>query len=306
MEYWQLKQRQSLPLSAKIRLSEMRIREFYEHFNGDVYLSFSGGKDSTVLVDIARSLYPDIPAVFVDTGLEYPEIREFVKTIKNVIWLKPKMNFKEVLEKYGYPVISKEQARCINDMQNPTDKNIKTRETRLYGNKNGKSGMLSKKWHKMINVPFKISDRCCDVMKKSPFKKYERESNSHGFIGTMAGDSKYRLQAYLKNGCNAFTTKRKSSTPLGFWLEKDIWEYIKTKRVKYSKIYDMGYLRTGCMFCMFGVHLEKEPNRFQLMSKTHPKLYDYCINNLGCGKVLDAINVNYKELQQMELKLDIK
>jgi len=64
----------------------------------------------------------------------------------------------------------------------------------------------------------------------------------------------------------------------------------------------MGYLRTGCMFCMFGVHLEKEPNRFQLMSKTHPKLYDYCINNLGCGKVLDAINVNYKELQQMELK----
>lgn len=59
------------------------------------------------------------------------------------------------------------------------------------------------------------------------------------------------------------------------------------------KLYTTGCDRTGCMFCMFGVHLEKEPNRFQRMKITHPKQYDYCINKLGCGAVLDYIGVKY-------------
>lgn len=84
------------------------------------------------------------------------------------------------------------------------------------------------------------------------------------------------------------------STPLGFWTEKDIWDYIHKFNVLYCPIYDKGYCRTGCMFCMFGVHCEKNPNRFQLMKETHPQIYDYCINKLGLGKVLDFINVKYK------------
>ena len=115
-----LKQRQGLPLEAKINMSLHKIREFYDHFQGDVYVSFSGGKDSTVLLDLVRYIYPNVPAVFVDTGLEYPEIREFVKSINNVTWLKPKMPFTQVIEKYGYPVVSKKVARQISDLQNPT------------------------------------------------------------------------------------------------------------------------------------------------------------------------------------------
>ena len=103
-----LYQMQSLPLKHKITMTKQRIRGWYEHWDGNVYVSFSGGKDSTVLLDIVRQMYPDVPAVFVDTGLEYPEIREFVKTFDNVTWLKPKMNFRQVIEKYGYPFISKE------------------------------------------------------------------------------------------------------------------------------------------------------------------------------------------------------
>jgi 3'-phosphoadenosine 5'-phosphosulfate sulfotransferase (PAPS reductase)/FAD synthetase len=97
MESWELQQLQGLPLEAKIIKTKIRIREWYEHWNGDVYISFSGGKDSTVLLDLVRSIYPDVPAVFVDTGLEYPEIREFVKTFDNVVWVRPKMNFKDVV-----------------------------------------------------------------------------------------------------------------------------------------------------------------------------------------------------------------
>lgn len=111
----QLKQLQTLPLNIKIRKTELRIREWYEHWEGDVYVSFSGGKDSTVLLDIVRRLYPDVPAVFSDTGLEYPEIKEFVKTFSNVIIVRPKHSFKEILTKYGYPIISKEVANTVDN-----------------------------------------------------------------------------------------------------------------------------------------------------------------------------------------------
>ena len=110
----QLKILQALPLDIKIRKTEIRIREWYEHWGGDVYVSFSGGKDSTVLLDIVRRLYPDVPAVFSDTGLEYPEIKEFVKTFPNVTIVRPKHSFKEILTKYGYPIISKEVAECVH------------------------------------------------------------------------------------------------------------------------------------------------------------------------------------------------
>lgn len=109
-----LYQMQMLPLSAKIRMTEHRIRAWVDEYGIDgVYVSFSGGKDSTVLLDIARRLYPEIKAVFVDTGLEYPEIRQFVKRFNNVDWLKPRITFMQVIEKYGYPFISKEVSECV-------------------------------------------------------------------------------------------------------------------------------------------------------------------------------------------------
>ena len=127
IQNWQLKQRQGLPLEVKIQMSNVKIRQFYDHFGGDVYVSFSGGKDSTVLLDLVRNLYPKVPAVFVDTGLEYPEIREFVSDMDNITWLKPKMPFTKVLEKYGYPVVSKEQAQYIQQY-----KVAKSRENKEY------------------------------------------------------------------------------------------------------------------------------------------------------------------------------
>ena len=109
----ELAQYQSLPLKAKILMSQQRIRDWYRYFGGEVYVSFSGGKDSTVLLDLVREMYSEVPAVFVDTGLEYPEIKEFVKSKENVTILRPKMSFREVIEKYGYPVIGKEVATRI-------------------------------------------------------------------------------------------------------------------------------------------------------------------------------------------------
>lgn len=111
----ELKQFQAMPLPVKIAMTQTRIRAWVDYYGKDgVYVSFSCGKDSTVLLHLVRELYPDIPAVFVDTGLEYPEIREFVKTFDNVTWVKPKLTFRQVIDKYGYPFISKEVSNCVS------------------------------------------------------------------------------------------------------------------------------------------------------------------------------------------------
>lgn len=112
-----LQQMQSLPLRAKIGMTQRRIIDWYNHFGGDVYLSFSGGKDSTVLKHIIQNMGYDIPIVFIDTGLEYPEIKEFVKQCKtngdNIEIIRPTLTFRQVIERYGYPVISKDVSRRV-------------------------------------------------------------------------------------------------------------------------------------------------------------------------------------------------
>lgn len=301
-----LKQRQSLPLKLKIELSKNRIKQFYEHFDGKVYVSFSGGKDSTVLLHLVRSLFPEVPAVFVDTGLEYPEVRSFIKSFDNVITLRPEMPFNKVITEYGYPVISKEVAQFIEDnRRNPNGYTAKKFDPNSdYVKKYGSRFCLAK-WNYLKDSDIKISSQCCRIMKKTPAKKFEKESGLKPFIATMAAESNLRKQEYIKKGCNSFESKRPASTPLGFWTEQDILQYLvennlpycsvygEIKQDKNGKYYTTGAKRTGCMFCMFGVHNEKSPNKFELMRETHPKLHDYCINKLGCGRVLDFIGVKY-------------
>jgi len=299
---YKLKVRQGLTLDMKMGLTLRRIEEWYNHHGGRVHVAFSGGKDSTVLLHLVRSKFPEVPAVFVSTGLEYPEILDFVKTIENVTWVKPKMPFNKVVEKHGYPVGSKRTSRSLSALQNPTEKNAATRNLVLTGmNRAGnfcKSFKMAKRWHKLIDSGIRCSDKCCDVIKKEPIKRYVKEMGTAAYVGTMAGESTNRKMWYLKQGCNSFDSKEPKSMPLSFWMEEDIWEYLRTYDVPYSKIYDMGEKRTGCMFCMFGVQMEKQPNRFQRMAKSHPAQYKYCMDKLGLAEILDFIGVPYAPVDE--------
>jgi len=292
VEQIELKMLQALPLDVKILKTNQRIKEWYEYWNGKVYISFSGGKDSTVLLHLVRNLYPDVVAVYCDTGLEFPEIKEFVKETENVVTLRPEMNFKKVITEYGYPIISKEIALTIEYARKGSAWAIsKLNGEREWGN--------HKKYKFLLDAPFKITDKCCYKMKKEPFKIYEKETELKPFIGTMASEGGQRETAYKRTGCNSFESAKPKSVPLGFWMEQDIWDYLNLYKIPYSKIYDMGYQRTGCMFCAFGAHLEKGENRFQRMQRTHPKQYNYCMKDankggLGMAKVLDYINVPYE------------
>lgn len=304
-DFQRLKELQALPLERKIGITQARIMEFYREFDGKVYVSFSGGKDSTVLLDITRKLFPEVEAVFVDTGLEYPEIREFVKTFENVMWLKPEMKFNEVIEKYGYPVISKNISQGISEIR--TTKSDKLKQIRMgIGEYKDSIGKVSKKWMFLLNSPFKISNKCCYIMKKHPLSKIK---NKFPIVGTMTDESKQRKTTWIKYGCNNFSKKIPQSSPLSFWTEQDILKYLYEFKISYSSIYgdivleDDKYKttkekRTGCMFCMYGIQYDTCPNRFQRMKETHPKIYDYCVrdvkdNGLGIGKVLDFIGIKY-------------
>lgn len=171
---------------------------------------------------------------------------------------------------------------------------------------NDRSNYNCSKYEYLLDAPFDISNKCCDIMKKNPFKKYEKECNRKGFVGTMAVESLARRQAWIRTGCNAFNSSVPKSSPLSFWTQQDILQYIKTYNIPIAKVYGdivindnnklelTGVNRTGCMFCMFGVHLEKKPNRFQRMKSTHPQLYDYCINKLNLKEILEFIGVPYE------------
>lgn len=336
-----LQQMQSLPLEAKILMTQRRIRDWVDYWHGDVYVSFSGGKDSTVLKHIVDGMYDDIPAVFVNTGLEYPEIQQFVREIKagkyscfnpDVEIVRPEMRFDEVIQKYGYPVVSKivskrvEEARsaCVNGRNNAVC--VQQIEGRYQTPDGRKSPYNYGKWNFLMQAPFRVSHKCCNVMKKKPFATYEKRTGRKPIVGTMACESKLRLDKWLQNGCNAFQSKKPISQPMAFWTEQDILHYIKQFNVPYCPVYGeilvkrnpdaidnqinlidylgdyepedtletTGCTRTGCMFCMFGCHLEKEPNRFQRMKETHPKQYAYCMDKLGLKEVLEYIGVPYE------------
>lgn len=326
----------SLDLDDKIITSVEKLDEWYTAWGGQCYVSVSGGKDSTVLAYLAawylssfRTPPWELNLVFVNTGLEYPEIqkfvneyagwlrREFPHVTVNLVRLRPKMSIRQIVTKYGYSVVSKEVADCIADAKrNPNG----LRMRRLRGEdmrRDGKPSVYNcPKWEYLLYAPFNISDKCCATMKKTPLKAYAHKTGQQAIVATMAEESRMRMTSWLKTGCNAFEGKRPIGKPMSFWTEQDVLRYISDNQIPIASVYGdivasdgendypstliekplhcTGCQRTGCMFCGFGAHLEKGENRFERMKHTHPKHYEFCIG----GGAYDPVDGLWKPTEK--------
>ena len=274
--------------------------------NEDVYVSFSGGIDSTVLVDLVRKEVGRVPLVFVNTGLEYKEIKEFVSWFDDVVILRPEMSYREVIIEHGYPLISKETACKIRKLRHG-NLSERYRNYLLNGDERGCFGKLADKWKFLLDAPFEISEKCCDIMKKNPMLYYSRKTGRVPYIGITQDEGFRRQHEYNRTGCNVYDAKHPKSQPLGFWTHQDILRYIADNHLPVCKVYgqilwdgskyvNTGVSRTGCVFCCMGCQMEAHPNRFERMKTDMYQLYDYCMrpiyrNGLGLDYVLNYCDI---------------
>lgn len=314
---------------GKNKKTRLRIAEWVEEFGEDgVYISFSGGKDSTVLLDIVRKDYPSIPAMFVNTGLEYPSVRKFALSKENVTELRPEMVFRDVIIKCGYPVISKKVSKAVYYAKNEKKWAINVMNG-LHSRKGTPNDYMKERYQRynfLLSSPFLISDKCCAEIKEKPLNSVKRK----GIVALLAEESKRRTDAWLKTGCNSFSTG--ISKPMSFWTEQDVLTYIHENNLQIANTYGKvvvknngingqmnihdylgdyrycqyettGCKRTGCILCMFGITQDKD--RFVRLHEQEPKLYDYVMrggefneqgmwqpskNGLGYKFVIDWLN----------------
>lgn len=301
---------QALPLDLKIMLSQDRIRGWYKAYGGDIYVSRSGGKDSDVLGDIVKKMYPEVPQVFIDTGLEWISVHDHGIEIADTV-LRPQMNFVQVIKQYGYPVISKEVAQKVGDARNAPNGAVAARfKDCEHNRKFPQYSMERYAW--LLDAPFKISHRCCDINKKRPAKVYEKQTGRKPLVATMADESRLRKTRWYRQGCNAFEAKRPVSAPLSFWTEQDILRYISRYGLQIAEIYGeivtqedgfqyygveempcslttTGAKRTGCIWCMFGI--TQDPDRYIRLKNVEPKRYEFV---MGGGEFEDGMWVPNK------------
>lgn len=312
---WQFAQRKYLPYEVKLKLTATRIREWYDNWSGQVYLAYSGGLDSTVLLHMIRRLIGmQVPAVFSNTGLEYPEIVRFARKASGAfVEIYPMsacgtlIQYRDVILNYGYPMVSKEVAAKLRKLRHGK-LSERYRNYLMYGDERGKFGKIPEKWKYLINAPFDISEQCCKIMKKEPFKRYNKMTGRVPYIAVTQDEGFQRAHQYAHTGCNIYDAKTVKSQPLGFWTKQDILRYVVENDVEICSIYGdicqhsdgsfflTGEQRTGCMFCGFGVHMEKEPNRFQRMQLSHPRCYELCMRSVDQGGLGMTLPLDYMDI----------
>lgn len=356
---------QMRPFETKLQVTVAKFLEFCQKTNYNVSISFSGGADSSVLLDMFAKFWSkqrnqhnnhSLIVVYANTSNEFASmpkhVKEFCKYIEDkykvqidLHIVRSNVTFFDVVKSEGYPVASKKIARMIRDVREfLAENNIEYKDLepmldhgidtanylrqqnfpativlRLSGytreNRLCKTWMIPRKWRFLITAPFPISEHCCDILKKQPIKMAQKEVQANPIYGTLAEDSQMRKDAYLKTGCNAFKNGHGKSTPMGFWTRQDVLKYLYNFNIPiappYGKIIKLengnlefsGEHNTGCKLCLFGCHLEHEPNRIQRLEVLEPSTYKFAIKSresggLGYQEIMEYMGIPYKNIKE--------
>ncbi|WP_279159598.1 phosphoadenosine phosphosulfate reductase family protein [Thomasclavelia cocleata] len=281
----------SSDLEQKITSAMHRIEDLYYKTDGKCYLSFSGGKDSTIILAIIKmcedilTIPPNsIPAVFCNTGIELGSTIEFIKWVKknwyqNVQVIRPDKTFSWIVKNKGKPIKSKVKSEYLGRYQR------KPSGTALdflidYKGKYQKTRIANKDMHLIHeNFNIKITNLCCSYLKKKPFEKYQKDNQITGYItgirNSEGGARELNNKNRIKSGgelCTATKGKSIVKMPIIDWTNENVDEFIDKYCIPLSKAYTKeGYERTGCFLCPYSMQIDKnleklfiyDPNRYK-------------------------------------------
>lgn len=210
-----------------------------------------------------------IPRVFADTGIEYNEIRKFVKALQEnderIILLKPSLPIKETLKKYGYPFCSKQHGATwqIYKKNGFNSKTVKAYYEHTFNFHSNQCPDVLKYQFSESFDSLNISDKCCDYLKKKPMEQYQKDTGRKiAVVGIMAAEGGRRASAV----CLAFQgNKLKQFHPLAPISQE--WEqwFIEKYNIPLCKLYypPYNFKRTGCKGCPFNLYLQKDLETMQ-------------------------------------------
>lgn len=301
-------QRLALPYSAKVNMAKRRIREWADlcYDYGKSYAVSVGGLDSITLLKLCReTLHEDVPGISV-SSLEDKSVQAVHKEM-GVIPIKPLKSKVQILQEYGFPVVSKQAAAKIARLQVPGDTSpiiraYMTGEEGAWGGyKTNLRFKLPDKWVRLFGglyadmrpdlacqcAPFKVSDQCCYWLKELPMQQYQEEHQIWPFLGLMQSEGGRRQYSLRLHGCNYVGETTARSCPLNYFSRHDLLQLALDLDVHVPDIYgeiacdEDGTLyttkaqRTGCSMCGFGIHLDKRPHHFDLLREQNPKEWEF-------------------------------
>lgn len=275
-----------LPLDEKIKSSTAILDEvFSRHKNPVVY--WSGGKDSTVVLHQVLQYDKNIPVIFNDSLIEFPETYEFIEKLAND-WkinlhiTKPDTNLWEIGKKYGWPILGK---------------NISSNVERARRTGNFRK-QLSKLEVDLAKNGLNISTKCSVLLREEPAKKLEKELEVDvKIIGLRADESRARVRLWVDHGSHYYVkqyfNKKEGmwkASPITIWTDDDIWEYHKKFNIPYARLYDMGYPRNGCWPCAMAIR----NGQLERLYNNHYELYKKLILDTPMGNELMRVQSFYK------------
>lgn len=318
----------ALPYEAKVNLARNRIRDWAEtcELYGKSYAVSVGGLDSITLLALCRDQLGESCRGISVSSLEDKSIQNVHKEM-GVIEIKPLKSKKQVIDEYGYPIISKLMSAKISRLQTPNDtspiiKAYMTGEEGAWGHyKTNPKFKIPDKWLELFGglyqefrpdlecktAPFKVSDQCCFWLKEEPARRYQEEHNIWPFLGLMQSEGGRRRYSLMAHGCNYVGETTARSCPFNFFNRQDLLQlaldlkihvpeiYGEIVRDKNGKLRTTKAQRTGCSMCAYGIEREKRPHRYDRLFDRNPAEWKYWMFTMGFGAVLDYIGVEWRQ-----------